>query len=166
MKRFFCILLSMLVFAGLVSFAGCGHEKEAELSDGVHLAYDKKTSSLDGNTLESKDGHWRVVIHACTSKKDLESRRRYFENTLTSIANTDVVSEEKTFGALTFKTEYHTAVNQFAGSYFTELDQPVETNDILHPVYGIYCYVAAENNSYVAEIESAMQGLSIHELAS
>ena len=164
MKRIVCCLLTVVLAAGLFALTGCKNEKQSDLSNGMHLVYDTKITTLDGNTLENKDGHWRVVIHPCTSKKDLESRRRYFNNTLTSVANTNVLNEIKTFGALTFQTEYHNAGDQFAGSYFTVLDTPVKTNDILHPLYGIYCYVSAENNSYIDEIEAVMQGLSVKDL--
>ena len=164
MKRILSVVLSLFVLAGLFSFAGCKREKETDLSDGLHLVYDKSIAKLDKNTLENKDGHWRIVIHPCTSQKDLASRRSYFNNTLSSIANTNVVSEEKTFGEVTYQTEYHTSGGKFAGSYFTVLDQKVETNDILHPLYGIYCYVTAKDESFVPEIEKAISGLYIRSI--
>ena len=160
MKKCIALLLSSLLLLGVFSLAGCG-KKEADLSDAIHLEYDRRQAVLKKTTLESKDGAWRIVIHACTTKEDLKSRRTYFENTLTSIANQDVVSDEKTFGSLTFRTEYHTANGQFAGSYFTEFESPVKTKSLMYPLYGIYCYVAAEDSSFVDEIESAMSGLYV-----
>ncbi len=161
MKKNICFFLAIMMMCGIFALTGCKHEKEADLSDGMHLTYDKKLSTLDGSTVENKDGHWRIVFHACTSKTDLSSRRTYFENTIKSIANKDVVTDNKTFGGLIFRTEYHTAGDKFAGSYFTELKTPVDTNDILHPLYGIYCYVTAKDDSFVPEIEEAMSGLYI-----
>lgn len=164
MKKTIAILISCLLLFGVFSLSGCKRKTEADLSEGMHLQYDKSISRLDGNTVQSKKGNWRVVIHPCKSKSDLESRRSFFENTLTSIANSDVKSEEKTFGSLKFQTEYHTSGGKFAGSYFTVLDSPVKTNDIMHPIYGIYCYVTAESDAFIPEIESVMSGLYVDQV--
>ena len=160
MKRIFSVFLTLAMLAGVFVLSGC-KSKDVDLSDALHLQYDKAVAKLEDKTLESKKGNWRIVIHACTSKKDLQSRKTYFENTVKSIANQDVKTEEKTFGEVTYQTEYHTSGGKFAGSYFTVLENKVETNDILHPLYGIYCYVTAKDDSFVPEIEEAMSGLYI-----
>ena len=163
MKRIISVVLALTLLAGVLVLSGC-KSKDIDLSDALHLQYDKSVAKLTDKTLESKKGNWSIVIHACTSKRDLQSRKTYFENTLKSIANQDVKTEEKTFGEVTYQTEYHTSGGKFAGSYFTVLDQKVETNDILHPLYGIYCYVTAKDESFVSEIEEAMSGLYIRSI--
>ena len=161
MKKQISVLLVFTLLLAVLTLCGCSRKKDADLSDSIHFEYDRSVAVMEGKTLQSKDGNWRIVIHACTSRSDLTSRKNYFENTLTSIANQDVVSEEKTFGDIVFQTEYHTSGGKFAGSYFTVFDAPVKTKSILKPLYGIYCYVSAVDNSYIEEIETAMHGIYV-----
>ena len=86
MKRIFSVFLTLAMLAGVFVLSGC-KSKDVDLSDALHLQYDKAVAKLEDKTLESKKGNWRIVIHACTSKKDLQSRKTYFENTVKSIAN-------------------------------------------------------------------------------
>ena len=161
MKKMVSLLLSVLLLAGAFMLSGCSRQKNADLSDNIHLQFDAGIAAVDGTTVQSKKDHWRLVIHACTSASDLDIRRDYFKNTLKSIVNENVVAEEKTFGEFTFQTEYHESGGKFAGSYFTAFQEPVKTKSILKPIYGLYCYVSADDNSYIPEIEAVMNGISV-----
>ena len=113
----------------------------------VYLMLDPAAATLDGYSVADVEGNWTMDIHLCNSEEQVEKYRGYYEGTLASDKNTDLVAEEKTYGAYTFQTEHHVANGQKFGTFFVEFDEPVVLPNDYGTYNAIYCYLWMEDES-------------------